>query len=224
MVSRRRFIVGAVLGAAGVPILGRGYFLDGSLYPIAEVPEKPASVILEAGGDGGSYLISGPNFEPPGLPSIREYYDFDPMKLDEKVEWLLERSEGWEIIPGTERWTEFCLDWALPEKQQKWSAEQKEDFIGAALTECCVDLDERMEPDYMSAYALMLCGSYGPGMTVLDALGSEKAGELGLHLVEGDAPGRDFMGVYFGGSLDSLNAALAETGLAIEVSDPYGSL
>jgi len=71
----------------------------------------------------------------------------------------------------------------------------------------------------MSAYALMMCRVYGAGMTVLDALGSEKGEELGLFLIDGDAPGRDFMGVYFEGSIDKLNDGLRETGLAIEVSD-----
>ena len=76
----------------------------------------------------------------------------------------------------------------------------------------------------MSPYELMVCGFYGAGMTVLDVLGYEKADELGLSLVEGDSPGRDFMGVYCEGSLDHLNRELSDTGLAIEVSDPCGAL
>ena len=46
----------------------------------------------------------------------------------------------------------------------------------------------------MRPYELMMCGSYAAGMTVLDALSDESAEKLGLHLVEGDVPGRDFMG------------------------------
>ena len=223
MLTRRSFVIGAALGAAGVAIKGKGYLLEGSLYPIAEVPEKPASVVIEGSGSGGGYLIGGQGFEPPGLPSIRAYHDFDSMRLDEKVDWVLERCEDWGIEPGTESWIEFCKDWELPQRRKKWSASVKADFIEAGLDEIHLDLDEEMEPDFMNPYKLMMCGFYGAGMTVFDALGSEKADELGLSVVEGDAPGRDFMGVYFEGSLDHLNRALRNTGLAIEVSDPYGA-
>ncbi len=115
--------------------------------------------------------------------------------------------EGWEITPETDRWTEFSRDYELPEVLCRWSTNQKEDFLQAGLSACYLDLDGEVEADYLRPYELMMCGPYAASMTVLDALSDEKAEKLRLHLVEGDAPGRDFMGVYFEGSLDDLNNA-----------------
>ena len=82
LLPSRDFIKGAPLGAAGVPIKGRCLVLNGSKYPIPEIPEDPVNVELLDG-----YLRNSVRFVPEDPPreTIGKKGDVEDMSPEESL-------------------------------------------------------------------------------------------------------------------------------------------
>ena len=151
------------------------------------------------------YVID-PNFDyRTVLPTIRENR-YENLAPEEAIEFILDLIGHYE-----EQITK--LETTLGKPHEKWTKSDLP-FLEAQFEE---ELDAPEDPDYLSFRMSAICSQYNAGIMILDALGTERAAELGLHLVEGDYPGSSFCGVAFDGDIEELNLELVTRGLNLRV-------
>ena len=140
-----------------------------------------------------SYIID-PYFDfCPELPTFREYLSLEGLTDEQMKEALKDHEWRFEYRVADPD------DWSVSEIE-KW-------------------LDSTVELDDLSPRESMGYSEYAPGIELHDHLRWEVAEDLGLIYIEGDAPGRDFIGVRFDGEIDDLNAGLARYGMNLVVRE-----
>ena len=142
--------------------------------------------------DEYNYLVD-PYFDfNPSLPTYREFLSLNNVSESELRKAL--EAEHWRF--------EYLLD-----DPDNWSVDEVQEW-----------LDSDIQFEDMSPWNAAQYTEYADGIRLYESLPFNEALELDLSLVEGDIPGSDFCGVYFGGDVEGLNKALQSRGINVVVS------
>ena len=189
-IDRRNFI-GIIFGTVSTAALS-GPLED--LWPTKAKKRPQAEPIVFELRSG--YIIDPDYDHDANWPTVREHrFNCPPAEAIDHFHDL--------IGDNSETYDDLEKEFGKP--AEKWSKAEVP-FLEAYFKE---QLDEDVDPDYLSFRASAENSEYWAGIRVLEELGDERAKELGLYLVEGEHPGSSFCGVAFDGDIEELNLALA---------------
>ncbi len=198
-ITRREFLVVALGTLPSAALAGplAAFWPD-------DARERPLDEPWIVERDMYSYLTDT-RWEPSDWPTWRRYLNYDELSVHERGRLLIERFIG--DVARVWRYNEL-----RPPRGKLTAA-----HLAALEEEASLQLDDDVDPGFMSFSEIRAYGPYAVGDFVMNAVADDEALAAEFELTEGEHPGSTFSGVAFHGDLRALNTALARKGLNVTV-------